>query len=138
VSAPTRICGRGHVVIEGVNGRRDHEGYLECMTCRQLRRRGVVAPMYGRAPANPWAGERDCPSCGSAEWTMPWDTRRDPMWRCIECHLTFIVCPVCEAGSLYEQPASNDGWRCPGCRLWFDPTDRQRTYRATGTGADEG
>jgi hypothetical protein len=137
MSAPTRICGRGHVVIEVANGRRDREGYLECLTCRHLTRRGGVMPIYRPAPANPWAGELLCPSCGSAEWTMPWDSRRDPLWRCVDCHLSLVVCPVCSVTTLYLAHVAAGG-RCPHCHLLFDPTTGRRTYPPTGTGADEG
>ena len=46
-------------------------------------------------PWNPWAGRVPCPSCGSADWTMPLDSTRYPEWRCVQgrfggCALTFL------------------------------------------------
>jgi hypothetical protein len=40
--------------------------------------------------ANPWAGRRPCPLCDSDEWTLPIQPG-EPEWRCVDCHITFVV-----------------------------------------------
>lgn len=47
------------------------------------------------APANPWAGRETCPSCGSSDWTLPFDAADLPhIWNCCLCGTTFTLSPV--------------------------------------------
>lgn len=41
------------------------------------------------APPNPFAGRHPCPSCGSAEWTLPTSYPGLGPWRCCACSLAF-------------------------------------------------
>lgn len=45
-------------------------------------------------PRNPWAGERSCPLCRSADWTLPIAPNESPVWRCVACHLSFNPTPI--------------------------------------------
>jgi hypothetical protein len=90
-----RICTRGHVV-EGDDARWDGR-HWRCKQCDQVRkdqkRAGTWVPKFERArwehfTATPWSGQVVCPTCGSADWTLPYNGRSEPgRWRCVwPCH----------------------------------------------------